>query len=219
MRYYPYRSIAEFLSLAHVGIINATRAGEVADILTAHGFGAAKLDEGAAMLATARDLDAVKNREYGEQMGATQEMQTAWRTADKTYAVHRKLARLALRDDEQAQVALLLNERKSPLLRNWLVQAEIFYANALDNAEILAAMGQYNVTAGALVEGKTAVSQVAHLRAVQQQRKAIARQTTKRRDDALDALYAWHRVFRTIAKIALDGDQRLESLGLKIVVK
>ena len=219
MRYYPYRTVAEFFTLADVGIINATQEGNVADTLTAHGFGAAKMDEGAALLATARDLDAAKNRAYGEQMEATAAMQTAWRTADKTYATHRQLARLALRDDEQAQVALLLNARKAPLLHNWLVQAEIFYANGLSNAAILAAVGQYNVTEEVLMAGKTAVSHTAHLRAVQQQHKAIARQTTKRRDDALDALYAWHKVFRTIAKIALEGDQMLESLGLKIVVK
>lgn len=177
------------------------------------------MDEGAALLAAARALDAAKNRAYGAQMGATAAMQTAWRTADKTYATHRQLARLALRDDAQAQVALLLNERKAPLLRNWLVQAEIFYANGLDNAEILAAVGQYNVTEEVLMAGKTAVTHTAHLRAVQQQHKAIARQTTKRRDDALDPLYAWHKVFRTIAKIALEGNQMLESLGLKVVVK
>lgn len=217
MKFYPYKTVAEFLFLVGVGVINA-KEGRVADTLTAHGFGAAKIDEGAAMLATARDLDAAKASAYGEQMGATEAVQMAWRTADKTYSVHRKLARLALRDDEQAQVALLLNERKAPLLSNWLVQAEIFYANGLANGEILAAVGQYNVTEAVLMAGKTAVSQVAHLRAVQQQRKAIARQTTKRRNDALDALYEWHKVFRTIAKIALEGDQMLESLGLKIVV-
>ena len=87
----------------------------------------------------------------------------------------RWLARLALHDDEQAQVALLLNERTSPLLGSWLVQAEIVCANAFGNDEILVALGQYNVTDRVLMAGKTAVFQVAHLRVVQQQRNAIPR--------------------------------------------
>ena len=219
MKFYPYKTIHEFLSSAHIGVINAVREGIVADTLTAYGFGAEKIAVGAALLATARELDAAKARAYGVQVEATEAAQTAWQAAGKTYATHRKLARLALRDDEQAQVALLLDEPKAAVLNKWLVQAEIFYANGLDNAEILTALGRYTVTEAVLMEGKTAVSHITHLRATQQQCKAAARRATKERNDTLNALYDWHKEFRAVAKIALEGSQLLETLGLKIIVK
>ena len=218
MLYPPYRTIAEFLVGVGVGLANGRDMPQVATALAQYGYDAAKLDQGAALLAKAEVLDAEQAQAYGAQMAATAELNTVWKTAAKTYATHRKLARIALRDDEQAQVALLLNQRKPQALSAWLAQAELFYTNALDNGDVLAALGQYQVTGAVLTEGATAVAQITRLRASQQQRKADARKATKQRNDALRALHQWHRDFRAIAKIALEGEQLLESLGLKITV-
>lgn len=219
MNFLPYKTIAEFLFNVEIGLGNGRSTPSTAAALATVGFDAAKMDEGDALLRVAQDLHMRQPAAYGKQIAATEQMRDAWKAADKTVAVHRKLAKLALRDDAQARVELLLNERRKTALDGWLAQTELFYANALDSDEIMAALGRYRVTEAALVGGQTAVSHIAHLRAVQQQRKAAARRATKQRNDALKALRDWHRDFRAVAKIALEGDQMLESLGLKIVVK
>lgn len=219
MNFSPYTTIAEFLFSVETGLVNGRSSPTIAAALAQHGYDAAKMDAGAALLHTAQTLTAHQPTAYGEQVAATEQLNEAWQTADKSYAAHRKIARIALRDDAQAQMALLLNQRRPHTRSDWLTQAELFYANALDDAAILAALAQFNMTDETLMAGQTAVSHITQLLAIQQQRIAAARKATKQRNDALRALRHWHRDFRIIAQIALDGSQMLESLGLKITVE
>jgi len=209
------RDIDGFLQRVRLGIDNGQRAQEIADALAVYGFDAARMAEGAALLATAEDLQAVQKREYSEQYVATSALNNAFATADKVFSTHRKLAKLALRDEPEVQTRLMLNQHKKQALDPWLGQAGVFYKNILAEPELLAAMGKYNITAQILQEGQAAVVNVANLNADQEKEKSEAQKATQTRNEALDALDEWYVEFRTVARIALEDDpQRLEALGL-----
>jgi len=208
-------SIDSFLQQVRLGIQNAQDVPEIASALAGFGFDAARVQAGATLLDTAETLQAVQVKEYSEQYQATTTLDAAQAAADKLFGTHRKLAKLALRDDLDAQKALLLHERKKETLDPWLGQAGVFYKNVLGDPDMLAALAKYNVTEAQLLSGQTAVVAVATLNASQEKEKSEAQKATKARDKALDNLDDWYVEFRELSRIALEDDaQRLEALGL-----
>ena len=209
------RNINSFLQQVHLGIENAQQAPAINEALALYGCDAARLEAGEMLLASAENRQAAQVKKYSEQYQATAALNEAKTAGDKHYGLHRRLAKLALRDDPEAQKALLLHERKKQALDPWLGQAGVFYKNALNNEAILAALAQYNITPEKLTEGQTAVNAVATLNAAQEKGKSEAQKATKQRDAALDALEDWYIEFRVLARIALEDDaQLLEALGL-----
>lgn len=209
------QSIDSFLQQVRLGVENAENVPAITSALALYGFNAARIKAGADLLAAAETLQAAQVKEYGEQYQATTALDKAQAAADKLYGLHRRLAKLALRDEPEAQKKLLLHERKKESLDPWLGQAGVFYKNVLDDPDVLAALAKYNVTEAQLVEGQTAVVAVASLNAVQEKEKSDAQKATKARDAALDSLEDWYVEFRELAQIALEDDsQRLEALGL-----
>jgi hypothetical protein len=208
------RNIDKFLHAARLAVVNAAGVPPIGAALAQFGFDVGRLQEGAALLATAESLQAAQRRRYSEQYVASAALRNAWAAADKTYSAHRTLARLAFHSEPDRRVALLLHTPKKRILDPWLGQAGVFYQNLLGDSEMLAAMARYNITADLLAEAQTAVTQVALLNAAQKKEKANAQQGTRQRDAALDALNAWYVEFRTVARLALaDDPQLLEALG------
>lgn len=211
-------NINGFLQAVRLGVQNAQAVPEIGSALALFGFDATRIQAGADLLASAETLQAAQVQEYGEQYQATAVLNEARAEADKLFNLHRRLARLALRDDPEVQKALLLHEPRKRALDSWLGQAGVFYKNVLGNSEVLAALAGYNVVEAQLVAGQTAVVNVANLNAVQEQEKSDAQKATKARDAALDALDDWYTEFRELALIALEDDpQQLEALGLGAV--
>jgi hypothetical protein len=209
------QSIDSFLQQVRLGVENAQKVPAINSALALYGFDAARIKAGADLLAEAETLQAAQVKEYGEQYQATAALNQAQAAADKLYGLHRRLAKLALRDDPELQKSLLLQEPKKRSLDTWLGQAGVFYKNVLGDPDVLAALAKYNITEAQLLEGQTAVVATATLNAAQEKEKSESQRATKARDAALDALEDWYTEFRELAQIALEDDsQRLEALGM-----
>ncbi len=211
---YRSKNIDNYLQQIRLALQNG-KSPDIAAALAVYGYDAAKLSAGDPLLAAAEALQAVQKKEYSEQYAATTALGEAWQAADKTYSTHRKLAKLALRDEPDDQKALMLHEPKSKTLDPWMGQAGVFYKNLLESVEMLAALAVYNITDLILIAARDAVVHVAALNGDQEREKSEAQKATKTRDTALDALDVWYSEFRTLARIALEDDpQQLEALGL-----
>ena len=90
-------SFSDFFTEAAMVLTNAREHPEIAAALDAFGYDAATLQAGQALLDTARDLYDAQIKEYGEQHAATQAFLDASGRADKAYAAHRRLAKIASR--------------------------------------------------------------------------------------------------------------------------
>ncbi|MCB8982526.1 MAG: hypothetical protein H6659_01735 [Ardenticatenaceae bacterium] len=212
-------SISLLLHNAGLAISNGRGDPIIAPALAALGFDDGRFQEGADLLAQARDRHDAQIHAYARQQGATAARNQAWQAADRTYAQHRQLAKLALGKTGDQGTAILLHERRVLRLNGWLVQAGVFYSNALGSPEILAALAQYNLTSEELRAGETAVAHIQDLEAAQERAKSTAQHATRSRDVALNALTAWLSEYRTLARLALTGPhaQLLESLGFGVV--
>ena len=90
-------SLSDFFADAATILTNAQGQAQIAAALEALGYDAAVIQEGLALLNTARALYDVQIKEYGEQHAATQAFLAACQQADKSYAAHRKLAKIAFK--------------------------------------------------------------------------------------------------------------------------
>jgi hypothetical protein len=202
-------SLSDFFAEATVLLTNAQEHADIAAALDVYGYDAATLAEGQALLDTARGLYDAQIREYGEQHAATQAFVDASEAADKVYGDHRRLSKLAFKNDAQRQTDLHLDEHKPRAFSSWYQQARHFYTALLADSEAQTALARFNVTADDLSAAQAQVEGVASLNNAQEQEKGEAQAATQERDAAIEALDDWLADFRVVARIALEDDPQL----------
>ena len=208
-------SLSNFFAEATTLLTNAQEHAEISAALDAFGYDAAALAEGQALLDAARGLHDAQIKEYGEQHAATQAFVEAAKAADKVYAAHRRLAKIAFKSDAQRKTDLHLNERKPEAFNPWYEQARHFYLALLADTAAQTQLARYKVTPEAIQAAQTQVEQVFALKNAQEREKGEAQEATQQRDAAIAALDDWLGDFRVVARIALeDTPQLLEALKL-----
>lgn len=208
-------SLSNFFAEATTMLTNALGHSEIAAALDAFGYDSAALAEGQALLDAARALYDAQIKEYGEQHAATQALGEGIKAADKVYAAHRRLAKIAFKSDAQRKTDLHLNERKPEAFNPWYEQARHFYTALLADADAQVQLARYKVTLEAIQAAQAQVTQVMALKNAQEKEKGEAQEATQQRDAAIAALDEWLADFRVVARIALeDTPQLMEALKL-----
>jgi hypothetical protein len=210
-------AIDEFLVRADVAIHNALNDPEILAALTPFGYDETALQAGADLLAEAETLHRAQQAEYAEQYTATAALERAWDAARDLYMQHLALARVAFRDDRETYRFLGLDGRRKRSFAGWVEQAETFYTHLLETPDVLAAFrDRFPLEPSVFADGLAQVEALMEYNRVQEQKKSAAQQATKDRDAAFNALDAWLRDYRAVAKIALrDQLQMLEALQFK----
>ena len=142
-------------------------------------------------------------------------MKQARATADATYNMALKVARVAFKDDVQANTALILTGIRQKKFGQWIHQTLTFYNNLLADPRLLAKMSTYGYPEAKLTAERTLITDIRTLNEIQEQEKGLAQASTKSRDAKIKELKAWMKDFRNIASVALANiPQKLEALGL-----
>ena len=208
-------AIDQQLAAAELALTNARSDSDLAGPLAEFGYDAERLAAGWGLYETAAAAQQRFTQEYGEQFAASDAFTTAQEVAQANYMRYVKVARVALKDERGAAAKLALDGPRKRSLAGWLAQARQFYANAQADAEVLAALGQFGVTAEKLAAGQAQVDAVEALAAAQKKETGEAQQATQKRDGALEALDGWMSDFVAIARIALEENpQWLEKMGV-----
>ena len=210
-------TIDAILLNAQVAIDNALDNAAISKELAAFGYDETKLLEGKALYEKALNLHKQQKKEYGEQYAATADLDTVFGSAKKAYMRDLKVARIALRGNISAAVALQLNGRRKKTYAGCIEQMTLFYDNALDNAEIKTQLAKFGINKAKLSAGQASVQEVQTLLKAQLTEKGEAQTATKVRDEVLEELMDWLSDFSAIARIALEGNlQLLEMLGIVV---
>ena len=210
-------SFSNFFAEAELLITNALEHPEIAAALDALGYDVAAIQEGQALFDVARALYDAQIREYGEQHAATQAFLAASQQADKAYAAHRRLAKVAFKSDPQRQTDLHLNDRKPQAFNPWYEQARHFYTALVSDTAAQTQLARFKITLEALSAAQAQVEPTMSLKTAQKQETGEAQEATQQRDAAIDALDEWLADFKVVACIALDDTpQLLEALNLNV---
>lgn len=211
-------SLSDFFAESALVLDNAKNHAEISAALTVFGYDAATLGEGQALFDSARALYDAQIKEYGEQHAATQAFQEAVGAADKSYATHRRLAKIAFKDDAQRQTDLHLNHTKPQAFNLWYAQARHFYTALLADTEAQSKLARFNITNEKLLAAQAQVEQSFSLNNLQEQEKGEAQEATQARNSAIEAFSEWLSDFKTVARIALeDTPQLLEALYMGVI--
>ncbi len=104
-------SIHSQLLFAQNAITNALNQEVIKNLLAEYGYTEEKLREGLALYEEAQSLDIAKDKEYGDQYEATNELNLAKVEANREYMKHVKIARVALKDNRGAYESLQISGR------------------------------------------------------------------------------------------------------------
>lgn len=171
--------------------------------MAAYGYDAERMRAGRALHERALALHQQQQAGYGDRYAATDARNAAQTQAHTIYMRHLTVARVALRNDRGAAQALGLASTRKTGRAGWLGQAQQFYANALADTTIALRLAPFGATASQLRDAQGLVASVAAKLVAQQAAREAALALTRQRNAALDALHAWMRDFRAIARIAL----------------
>ena len=217
MTQYQRQSQTERLAHAGLALNNAKDLPDILADLSLQGYDEEKLDEGLALLATAQEAVRTQDREYGEQLDASDELTAEAKDARKLYMRHAKLARTVLDGDRGLLEDLGLRGRRKRSLVGWLDQARNFYTSALAKPEILAKLDAIKITEPMLTDGLAAMEAVEEQRRTAREEREDSQSATVAKDKAMAPLDTWMGKFFKVARVVFEDEpQKLEALGLTI---
>ena len=196
--------IIDFLDHIKRVIANAHQNSELSIILAEFGYTDTELQYGTSLLIAARSYYTDFSMANGRLSQATTLQQT-WNKADCLYNVHRRLAQVALRQTPEMYELLGLINPKRRSLSDWLLQAKLFYTNALLSTDIQTGLARVNLTREKLLKGQARVRYVGEL----ENAYAGNSPTTLERDNAVDTVGEWYFDFVEVAKVALETKPHL----------
>ena len=170
--------------------------------LAPYGYTAARLQEGLAIQARAFAARAQQRAEQGALLSATDAYRVAQTAAQHTFALHSKIAQIALHSERGLAQTLGLGDTRARSQAKWQQRAQRFYTNALANSAILEHMASYGITAQQLVEGQRQVTNAETALVARQQQRTKATAATSAGQQAFADLDAWMRNFQAIVRIA-----------------
>jgi hypothetical protein len=196
-------------------IINALSDSVIKKALEGYGYAEEKLLAGKKLYDEIAVLDNLRKMKYGERIAATAELNNAWKTAKQQYMQTLKIARVAFRENVKADKAIFLKGVRKRTLSEWLIQAQVFYDNILNDGELMEILSRYGYSPERLRQKSALLAQVVDKSFQQKKEIGEAQEVTETWDKKIDELAQWISDFRAVARVALaDDPQQLEKLGI-----
>lgn len=208
----------QYLYQAGLRINNSLGDETVKSAVALYGYTEEKLNAGRNLLQQAEEVYEIQKKEYGDLDAAQAELDVVKRNAHEVYMVNLRIAKIAFKNNVQAQSTLDLNTRRATTFSGWLKQTLGFYHALLANENWLNSMNSFGITTERIQDGLNLIEDVNEQAEQVKKEKGDAQNATQLRDMKFEELHDWISDYEEIAKIALaDKPQLLEKLG--IVVK
>lgn len=205
----------DFLHTASILIENSIAIPEIAKALANHGYPEDKLKGGKYLYNEAAALHLAQMRASGARITATAEFKSLWAEAKRQYMRALKTARVALKDTVKAEQGIMLNGDREQSFSGWMEQARTFYANMLNDSQLLEIMTGFGYPLEKLQEESALIERVAEANLRQKKAMGAALEATQTRDQKFNELATWVSDLKAIAKVAFDDDpEQLEKLGI-----
>ena len=209
----PMFSIAERLNAAKLAIANSLADPEIQSLVAGYGYLPEKLNEGMALYQAALAAVNAQKAAEGAQLQATQELESAEKTARDAYQSLAKVSRAIFKNDKARLTAFGLTG-SAPLNTSGFIAG----ASALfDNAYTAPDLSQYGYDLTRLSSEKSKIMAFDLANQKQEAAKGAAQQSTREQAAALAVLDAWNAQYIKIARVALRGkSELLEKIGVGV---
>lgn len=200
-----------------VALENASQQPKIAAAMSQLGYDAAKISEGITLLTQTREAYDNNKGEDDDSSEAYDAFATHKQKLAETYRMHRKKAKVVFHDDPVIAEKLDITGPIPKAYLNWLETVKKFYAVALMDADIRAALSSLKITGEDLNDAREAINELESARSGYLMEKGEAQDATKTKDAAFAQMDKWMRKFYAVARIALeDRPQLLEALSKQV---
>lgn len=211
------KSIDDVKLICLIAITNVGNISEIAERMALYTYTADKMMEGQQLHDQLEQLISMQIAHKADKQALTNTLHHARATAQAAYIRVVKLARIAFQGQVEPWKTLGLEGSRAVGMAEMLAQARRFYTNALNDADILAALQRYHVTEADLLQGLALLAAVDTASAAREKAHGLALQTTQTRDETLQKLKAWVSDMFAVARVALeDRPDLLYALGLPL---
>ena len=211
----------KILSRAKVAVTNALEYPEIRRPIIQWGYKKRDIIKGRTLYQKAETLLNKKDRKYTELKSMTLELKETTLTGRGIYIKHLKLARIVIPvSNKEYRVALGLRGKRPISGPGWLDKARLFYDNALGTPGVLSLFQTVGLTEEKLREGVVAMRAIELVENQRAKMKGIAREATRKRDEAFESLCSWLDGFSQVCRIVFPsgpGRQTLERLGIPAI--
>jgi hypothetical protein len=209
--------ISAFLLAASVLMENALSDPEIKTALERYGVSDDKLLAAKKLYDETVALQHLQKRKYGQQVQATAELRNVWKLAEQQYMKTLKIARTAFQEIAKAEKAAVLHGIRKQSLSEWLVEAQLFYANILGDSELLHALSGYGYSPEKLRQEAALIAAVGKKSMEQKRAMGEAQEATKARDEKIAQLAKRISDLKAVARVAMaEEPQQLEKLGMVV---
>jgi hypothetical protein len=211
------RKDSEKLTVYGNAIENALNHSEIKPRLEELGFDETKVNEGQALLTTAKEkynANIIDADETGEARKAFESKQAEMNTV---FAKQRKIAKAVYRNDAEMKARLRVDESIPSGYPKWQNLLHHFYTAVNSNPSTIAALGTLRVSADDLTAAASLLQEVENAKAAYDREMAEDQTATAQKNAAIEALTDWMDDFYEVAKIAMEDEpQLLELLGMRV---
>lgn len=207
-------SEANTLEQYRVTFENTESQPQIASTMAEYGYSPTKMAEGKALYQTTRLAYDSNKTETDEETAAYAVFESKEDQLAKTYAEHRKKAKVVFRNDPVTAEKLEITGSLPLAYIKWLETVKKFYSVALADTGMQTQLSRLKVTTADLTAAQALIPGVEAARAAYLKEKGESQDATTKKDTAFANLDEWMKEFYAVAKIALeDSPQLLESLG------
>ncbi|WP_347175175.1 hypothetical protein [Polaribacter uvawellassae] len=208
------RSQTEILEITRIALENVETNPIIKPLMEALGYNTAKIDEGKALLSTAKTLYNQSQELEDIKLNAYKAFEDKRVEIDSTYSTDRKKAKVVFKTDAVVFRELGLKGSLPRTYVKWLETVSLFYNTLNAQPDVLAKLATLQITEQHVTDQIAALNELENLRAAYIQAKGNSQNATKTKNKAFVELDKWMSDFYAIARIALEGEpQLLESLG------
>ncbi len=185
--------------------------------LVEYGYDAEKIAEGKALLQKVQKAYNDNKREDAETISARANFDQKAEELFRIYSKHRKLAKVAFRQDPSVIKQLGITNKKSRAFAVRIEEAENFYNILKANPTFVTALTDFKITDEVIEQMQTLINEVKQARADYLREKGESQDATKIKDKAFKEMDVWLSDFFTVAHIALEDSPKLLEALTKVV--
>ena len=209
-------SEAETLEIYRLTLANARNSPEIAKDLAAIGYDSKKLAIGDELFAKVRKASQKSRLEKVYLRNAYRTFSSLKKSVSESYSIHRKMAKVAFRNDHETAEKLTLNTTIPKAYSKWQGMIKKFYTD-VSKQEILTKLSEYKLEGAALAEELNKIRKLEKARTKYIKKKAESLKATAMKDAAFDEIYEWMKDFDALSKIAMREHPKMRiAFGKKV---
>lgn len=209
------RAFDVFFLEAQLLIENSLDSEQIIEIMERYGYSKRRITEGRELLELAKRRQSERVVKQAQSKREYARYHDELKRAKSFLAKLVKLSRIALGRESSGLNTLGIDKPWERSVAAWLVGAEFFYSQALEEERVSERLAAAGVNRERLLEGRELLERAKDLHVEKVRYSGEAQMATKARDRALKELKRWHDDYRATARIALkEVPQLMEVVGI-----